>query len=203
MNNPEQLSPLSDEEIQQEEKKMEQNKIRNLIEESDLLSDEEKADLKNLSEQDPNSINLEEKSADLNIPKELLEKFQEDRQAIVNEFLKGTEDHVSAWFESNLPDIQNKEKTIAACIALEQRIIQNKGKEFVEGQIDTLDLSHISVLITVAQYENANGEQASSAIKLEVQGYEQTASNGDLTSKQEEEEIDSAKEVGEYREESK
>lgn len=197
---PEQLEPLGEQKPCAEENELEHDRVRGWIEGSDLLSREQKEELEELWEENPTLVDLESKAIDLAVPIELLEQFQEDRQAIVTEFLEGTEDHVRDWFENNLADIQNKERTIAACVALEKHIIEEKGQAFIDGQVDSLDLSAITIEVTIAQYQTADGNQASSAIKIEVQGYTQSENKSSLISEQQEDEMDSAKEMGNYQE---
>ncbi len=184
-----------------QEKSKEKEALLELIEGSDLVEEGQKEQMAALLKESPESVKSIEKEHKLQVPEELLEKFKEDREKIIQEFMAGTEASVQEWFEANLPDVQNKEKAIVACTELENHIIKAQSQDFIEGKIDDLDFSDITILVKVAEYKDSENNEVSVVIGFDVLG--QKRDEEGMVPEKEKEGIREAKEEGTYKEENR
>lgn len=172
-----------------------------LLHDIGIISEEEREQLRHQIEEKPESIGLDERALTLSLPENLVEEFKEDRQKVIEAMIARTREHAEQWFEENLPGVENKEKAVEYLTQIETQVIQDNSREFVEGRSDDIDLSHITILVKVAEYENADGQEVQTVVGFGLTTGEIRPQ--EITNREQKEEITEAKEEGEYREETK
>jgi hypothetical protein len=166
-----------------------------------ILTEEERKELQQQIQENPESAGLNTTGMTLPLPGDLIEEFREDRQRVVEEMMANAQNRAEQFIEENFPAADNKEKAIDYLAKLEAQLIQDNSHDFVDGKTDTLDLTHITIIVKAAEYKNADGQQVETVISFEITG--QTDRPSEITDQGQREDMEAAKERGEYNEETK